>query len=174
MNEFDTSISLNEFKNRILSIIEGDGISISELARLTGIKQPTLYKGLLGERELTFSNATSIGKALGLELFKNKKRDFNIVPVIKNLNQFHLIDKADLSIWDEYAALDIRLSESCVVIDQSLLKQRIAPKQSLFVINTRDFSDENSIYFCGDKLSLVFDGGARLGRLVEIIFRKTK
>lgn len=174
MNEFNPSISLNEFKNHVFSIIENDGISISELARITGIKQPTLYKGLFGERELTFSNATSISAALGIELFKNKKQDSSIVPVIKNLNQLHLIDKFDLSIWDEYAALTTKSNQCCIVIDQSLLEQKIAPKHSLLVINTRDFSEENSVYFCGDKLSLIFEGGARLGRIIEIIFRETK
>lgn len=172
MNEFDPSISLNEFKNQVFSAIKNDGISISELARITGIKQPTLHKGLFGERELTFSNAMSIGKALGFELFKNNKQSSSIVPVIKKLSQLHLIDKSDLSIWDEYATLDAKSSQSCIVIDQSLLAQRIAPKKSLLVIDTRDLSDENSVYFCGDRLSLIFEDAARLGRIVEIIFRK--
>jgi transcriptional regulator with XRE-family HTH domain len=174
MNEFDPSTSLNEFKNRVFSIIKDDGISISELARITGIKQPTLHKGLFGERELTFSNATSISKALGLELFKTKRQNFNIVPVIKKINQLGLIDESDLSIWDEYATLDMKSNESCIVVDQSLLEQRIAPKSSLLVINTKDPSENNSVYFFGDKLSLIFEGGARLGSIVEIIFRETK
>jgi len=174
MNDIDTSISLNEFKNRVCSIIKDDGISISELARITGIKQPTLHKGLLGERELTFSNAASISKALGFEIFKTKKQNFNIVPVIKNLNQLKLINESDLSIWDEYATLDMEFKESCIVVDQGLLEQRIAPKQSLLVINTKDFGEKNAIYFCGNKLSLVFEGGSRLGSLIEIIFRGTK
>ncbi|WP_158903258.1 helix-turn-helix transcriptional regulator [Burkholderia sp. L27(2015)] len=174
MNDIDPSISLNEFKSRVFSIIKDDGISISELARITGIKQPTLHKGLYGERELTFSNATSIGKALGLELFKTKKTNFDIVPVIKNLTQLSLINESDLSIWDEYATLDINLKESCIVVDQSLLEKRIAPKQSLLVINTKDFSEKNAVYFFGKKLSLIFEGGSRLGSLVEIIFRGTR
>ena len=174
MNEIDPSISLNEFKNRVFSIIKDDGISISKLARITGIKQPTLHKGLFGERELIFSNATSISKTLGLELFKNKKQNVNIVPVIKNLNQLELINEEDLSIWDEYAALDIKTSDSCIVVDQNLLVQKIAPRHSLLVINTKDLSEKNSVYFCGAKLSLIFDGGARLGRIAEIIFRETK
>ena len=163
MNDIDTPISLNEFKNRVCSIIKDDGISISELARITGIKQPTLHKGLLGERELTFSNAASISEALGFELFKTKKQ-----------NQLKLINESNLSIWDEYATLDMEFKESCIVVDQGLLEQRIAPKQSLLVINTKDFGEKNAIYFCGNKLSLVFEGGSRLGSLIEIIFRGTK
>jgi hypothetical protein len=82
-----------------------------------------------------------------------------------------LINESDLSIWDEYATLDINLKESCIVVDQSLLEQRIAPKRSLLVINTKDFSEKNAVYFFGKKLSLIFEGGSRLGSLVEIIFR---
>jgi hypothetical protein len=123
---------------------------------------------------LTFSNATSISKALGLELFKNKKQNFNIVPVIKNIEQLKLINEPDLSLWDEYAALDSKKNESCIVVDQNLLEQKIAPRHSLLVINTKDLSEKNIVYFCGDKLSLMFGGDARLGSIVEIIFRELK
>jgi len=172
MNEIDPSVSLNEFKNRVFSIIKDGGISISELARITGIKQPTLHKGLYGGRELTFSNATSISKALGVDLFKNKKQNFTILLVIKRLNQLKLINESDLSIWDECAAVDIKTNASCIVVDQNLLEQKIAPKHSLLVINTKDMSEKNVVYFRGDKLSLTFEGDAKLGSIVEIIFRE--
>lgn len=54
--------------------ITDSGISANELARLTGVPQPTITRFLLG-RDMRLSRAQRIATHFGLKLVKSKRRE---------------------------------------------------------------------------------------------------
>ncbi|OHX21464.1 helix-turn-helix domain-containing protein [Chromobacterium sphagni] len=166
---------LNEFKQAAIRKIRDRKLSISELARITGIKQSTLHKGLYDARELTFSNASAISNALDISLAGNNPPTNNrMAPVITSLAQLDSLHHASQPVWDEYVLLEQMAEENILAIDQSLFRPAIFPDRSVLLIQTEIKHGVNLAYLNHSYLALSNIGHPPLGKIIGITFRKNK
>ncbi|OHX15640.1 hypothetical protein BI343_16825 [Chromobacterium amazonense] len=160
---------LHEFKKNAIRRIRDKRISISELARITGIKQSTLHRGLYEERELTFSNALAISRALDIGL--GSAAAGGMAPVIRSFDQLAALSDGRQPIWDEFIALEPSLDDSALAIDQALFRQRVFPRRSVVVVQTAPPWHGRIVFVDRGALSLEDNGHAALGCVAAIIFR---
>ncbi|AUH53363.1 hypothetical protein CXB49_22590 [Chromobacterium sp. ATCC 53434] len=163
---------LNEFKSSAIRRIRDRKLTISELARLTGIKQSTLHRGLFEERELTLSNAHAISHALGLDPFgRERSADVRMAPVLTRLEQLDRLPPAGQPVWDEYVRLDHPAAADVVAVDQALFRPALFPARAVLLIQSGADDAAQLVYRHSDHLSFA-DGGAAIGKIIGITFRK--
>ncbi|MBP4050410.1 helix-turn-helix transcriptional regulator [Chromobacterium violaceum] len=161
---------LHEFKLNALRRIRDRKLSISELARITGIKQSTLHRGLFEDRELTFSNAHAIGHALGINLGGGETP--RMAPVITGLDQLDALSEGRQPVWDEFILLEPSLDDSALAVDQSLFRQRLFPRRAVVVLQTVHPRRGRLVYPDHGALSLEDSGRSAIGAVAGILFRK--
>jgi hypothetical protein len=175
IKEMPRLISLMEFKRSIFEKIKSEKISVSELSRATGIKQPTLHKAIFGDRELTFSNAVSISSALGLDFFGDKADEgFPTAPIIREMKCFDQVAVAKPRLWDECIVIEGRYGRCCIAVDRCLFDCKIFPKESLVIVDLGDDAQGQEIYNKGSHVSLRSDDGNLIGFAIGLIIRNAK
>ncbi|WP_047244070.1 helix-turn-helix domain-containing protein [Chromobacterium subtsugae] len=166
--------SLNEFKLKAIKKIHDQKLTISALARMTGIKQSTLHKGLFEERELSFSNAHAIGNALDISLSGHGAAPGRMAPVLTHLSQLPSLHGPGLPIWDEYVLLQHAPGEAVLAIDRSLFRPALFPARAVVLVQTGERDGANLVYPHHDALCLGDNGKPPLGRIIGITFRKNQ
>ena len=166
--------SLNEFKLKAIRKIQDRKLTISELARMTGIKQSTLHKGLFEERELSFSNAHAIGSALDISLSGTGGAPGRMVPVLTHLSQLPSLRGPGLPIWDEYVLLQQTVGDPILAIDRSLFRPALFPARAIVLVQAGESSGTNLVYPHRDSLCFQHNGHPPLGKIIGITFRKNQ
>ncbi|AXE29569.1 hypothetical protein DK842_06420 [Chromobacterium phragmitis] len=161
---------MDEFKLNALRRIRDRKLSISELARITGIKQSTLHRGLYEDRELTFSNAHAIGHALDINL--DGSINGGMAPVIASFGQLSALSEGRQPVWDEFILMEPALDDSTLAVDQALFLQRVFPPRAVVLLRTRLPRTGRLVYPDRGSLSLEDNGHAAIGEVAGIIFRK--
>lgn len=169
-NIFKPHSVLHEFKLNALRRIRDRKLSISELARITGIKQSTLHRGLFEDRELTFSNAHAIGHALDINLGGGEPP--RMAPVITGFDQLSALSEGRQPLWDEFILLEPALGDTVLAIDQALFRQRVFPRRAVVLLQTDHPKHGRLAYPDHGALSLEDTGHAAIGAVAGILFRK--
>jgi hypothetical protein len=161
---------LKNLKEKILEKMKELNITVSDLARMTDIKQPTLHKSLFLDRELSFTNSYKIINILNIDSILNEKKEFSISPIINEYNDIILADNIEL--LEEYVLIKKQNADDEIfAICHLLFIEKIFPQKSLILVN-RKHKNKNLVFVQNELFTTNIKTNKIFGEISGIIFRK--
>lgn len=170
------NIALSKLKENILNLLPQKNLSLSDLARLTGIQQSTLYKALNSKRDIHYSNVIKICDVLNItmcEFHFNKKEImlplYEEVESLKNLKlPFTSILNTDSGRWLKWVKINDAHLSHCIAVCSKLLLNRIFTSKAILIVDISEKEIQPSVYIKGKQLS-INTGEKRIGSIKKIL-----